>query len=95
MFIFVSILYSVFCIGVELIYYIVLLSGIQQIQIDICIKPFFMSFSHVGLSQNMESSSLCCKAGPHCLCYLQWCVCVNSNLLVYPPPVSPWVTLSY
>lgn len=76
MFIFVSILYSVFCIGVELIYYIVLVSGIQQIQIDICIKPFFMSFSHVGLSQNMESSSLCCNAGPHSLSMLPTVVCM-------------------
>lgn len=75
MFIFVSILYSVFCIGVELIYYIVF-QAYSRFRY-IYIKPFFKRFfSHVGLSQNMESSSLYCKAGPHSLSMLSTVVCM-------------------
>ena len=79
-------------IEVELIYKVVPLSAVQQIDSVIHIETFFLKILfHYGLSQEIGYSFLCCTVGPCCLSILNVIVCTYqphtpSASLSLPPP---------
>ena len=83
-------------IGVQLIYNVVLVSGVQQSEsvIHIHISTLFQILFPYRSLQRIEQSSLCYTVGPYQLPILYTVVCtvyVNPNLPIYPfSPLIPW-----
>ena len=76
--------------NVEMIYNVVLVSGVQQ-SYSLYIYILFQILFHYRLLQDIGYSSLCCTVGPCCLSIFYSFVSVNLKLLIYPP--SPWESL--
>ena len=80
-----------------LIYHVVLISAVQQSDSVIHICILFLILFHYGLSQDIESSSLCYTVGPCCLSilYILVCICYSQtpNLSLFYPS-SPLATTS-
>ena len=77
-----------FFIEVQLIYNVVLVSGVQQSDSVIYIYILFQVLFHYGLLQEIEQSSLCYTVGP-CLSTLYTVVCICESQapdLFLPPP---------
>ena len=71
-------LFFFFLIDVELIYNVVLVSGVQQSEsvIHICLYILFQILFHYRLLQDIDYSSLCYTVGPCCLPILYIVVCI-------------------
>ena len=67
---------SLFFIGVELIYKVGLVSGVQQNDSVLYVYILFSDSFHYRLSQDIEYCSLCYTAGPCCLSILYTVVCI-------------------
>ena len=75
---------------IELIYNAMLISGVSMvIQLYTHISIPFQILFYYRLLQSIGYSSLCCTVGPCCLS-----ISVDFELLIYPPPPSPLVTVS-
>ena len=75
-------------IGIQLIYNVVLVSGIQQSEsvIHIHVSTLFQILFPYKPLQRIVQSSLCYRVGPYYLYYI-WCfVHVNPDLPIYPSP---------
>ena len=90
-------MYTFFLIEVQLIYNVVLVSGVQQS--DSAIYIFFFRFFSLIDYYKILSIFPCAtqQVLVGYLFYVQQCVCVNPKLLIYPAPLptfSPLVTIS-
>ena len=79
--------------AVSLIYYVVLISAVQQSDSVIHMYILFHTLFHYGLPQDSEYISLCSTVGPLCLSilYTVGCICESRTpgpSLPHPPP--PW-----
>ena len=71
----------------QLIYNVVLISGVQQSDPVMYLYIFFYILFHYDLSQDIEYSSLCCTVGPCCWSSLHIIVCIP-KLPIQPSPIS-------
>ena len=83
-------IFSIIFVGVQLIYNVLLVPGVQKsesvIYIYICIYPlFFRFFPHIDHYRVL--SSLCYTVCPYQLFYIQQCVYINPNLPICPFPL--------
>ena len=77
----------------DLIYNVVLVSGVQQSDSLIHLSILFQKFFPFGLLQNIEQSSLCYIVGPCWLSVLNIAVCTcqsQTPSLSLLPTLPPW-----
>ena len=85
-------------IGVQLIYNVVLVSGVQQSEsvMHIHISTLFQIVFPYRSLQSTEQSSLCCTVGLYQLSILNIvvCICQSQSPNLSLPPLTPLVTIS-